>query len=75
MQEKKETLVRVTQLVTRGKAKIEQNESINLPLKPSLRALQFLLKANVNRPLWTYDIERMSHLRFMRISRFSFTDK
>jgi len=38
----------------------------------SLKALQFLVDANKDRPLWTYDIERMSHLRYMRISRNSF---
>uniref|UniRef100_A0AAU7YB72 RNA-dependent RNA polymerase n=1 Tax=Exserohilum turcicum mitovirus 6 TaxID=3229030 RepID=A0AAU7YB72_9VIRU len=75
MQEKAKNFDSLTDLVPRGKSKISDNTPIALPLKPSLSAIQFLLKASKDRPLWTYDIERMSHLRYMRISRYSFTDR
>jgi len=73
--EKRDSSLSLLKLVERGKAKKADNKAISLPLKPSLKVLQFLLKSYKDRPLWTYDIERMSHLRWMRISRFSFTDK
>jgi len=75
LQEKRDRFVELSNLLKRANDKISGLGQSNLPQKPSLKAFKFLLKAYKDRPLWTYDIERMSHLRFMRISRFSFLDR
>lgn len=72
MKEKWDSFKEVERLLDRFYAKMDGDTGSKLKRTESLKALQFLVDANKDRPLWTYDIERMSHLRYMRISRNSF---
>jgi len=75
MKEKWDSFSERQKLVERFRSKMVGGTDNKLPRTESLKALQFLVSANKDRPLWTYDIERMSHLRYMRISKYSFMDR
>jgi len=72
MKEKWDSYKETHLLVDRALKKINGGSDSKLKRTESLKALQFIVKSSKGRPIWTYDIERMSHLRFMRISKNSF---